>query len=91
MIINNKKDFQEIIDLFQEGKVSTYDDGNSVWLTINQYEYLRDFMSLFTDDELLESELKAYFFGGEINFKLNEVLFLLGLKWDEVEQELEKL
>lgn len=82
--MNNKEDLQEFIDMFHEGKIYTYDDGETVWLTLDEYEYLRDFMSFFTNDELVEKKLKAHFINGDISFKLDVVMSLLGLNFDEI-------
>ena len=82
--MNNKEDLQEFIDMFHEGKIYTYDDGETVWLTLDEYEYLRDFMSFFTNDELVCKKLKAHFISGDISFKLDAVMSLLGLDFDKI-------
>jgi len=82
--MNNKEDLQEFIDMFHEGKIYTYDDGETVWLTLDEYEYLRDFMSFFASDELVEKKLKAHFISGDISFKLDAVMSLLGLDFDKI-------
>lgn len=86
--MNNKEDLQEFIDMFHEGKIYTYDDGETVWLTLDEYEYLRDFISFFTNDELVEKKLRAYFISGDISFKLDVVMSLLGLDFDDINLKL---
>lgn len=88
MTINTEQDMQDFVDMFYEAKISLYDDGEVVWLTVNQYEYIRDFMSFFTDDELLENKINGYFIAGEINFKWNEIMPLLDVDEEELYQKI---
>ena len=80
MIIKTEQDLQEFVDMFHEAKICLYDDGETVWLTVNSYEDIRDFMSLFTDDELRKNNVIGFFIdNGEVVFKWDEILPLLGI------------
>ena len=80
MILKNEQDIQDFVDMFHEAKIHLYDDGETIWLTVNSYEDIRDFMSFFTDDELIKNNIKGFFIGNdELVFKWDEILPMLGI------------
>lgn len=80
MIIKTEQDLQEFVDMFHEAKINLYDDGETIWLTVNSYEYIRDFMCFFSDYELRKNNLTGFFTGNEeLLFKWDEILPMLGI------------
>lgn len=80
MIIKTEEDLQEFVDMFHEAKIYLYDDGETIWLTVNSYEYIRDFMSFFSDDELRKNNVTGFFIDNEeLVFKWDEILPMLGI------------
>lgn len=80
MIINTEQDLQEFVDMFHEAKIYLYDDGETVWLTVSSYENIRDFMSFFSGDELVNNNINGFFIDNdEVVFKWDELLPILGI------------
>jgi hypothetical protein len=76
--------FYTLIDLFQEGKVYSYDDGEKTWIVLDGFDYVKDFMSVFEMHEYGDILITGHFRNDEVYFIQDDVFDFLEFTYEDI-------